>query len=450
VARDRLAFANEEGIHLANPDGSGMLPLAVFPERFNLENLHWSFDGRRLAYLGHTDCIAPECTQNITRLYVVNGDGTAHHQAASWPASLYTLSKWSPDSRYFLIYQPHIHTGHWHNVVNVETTQTVCSHSSMACCFDREYYAGADTCDPFRLSDDRWWSMRYDTVVDWAQVYGLWWEPPATGVYGRHFSPDGQWVLLQTRDRNEEAETSTWYIARTTRTNSERGYWTLDSISEHDTIKDVAWAKDSERFAIRSQRDGQSFIWIGHVGDRSVSLLAELGQSSCWYSLGWSASGHHISCAPYVIDWPSGQTHFLDEGPWYVSSWSPEGDYIMFRGQEFQVWDAGRHTLIPLGDEIVNCMWAPDDPWLACWSETTVTVFNLLTQDTIHADVAGVGVLEWSPSGQWVGFCACESAGEIWTYSLYTVDITTRQIVQIMGEASLCDIGWYPVLVEDE
>jgi hypothetical protein len=310
---------------------------------------------------------------------------------------------------------------------------------------DDEYYKEA-YCDPFRLSDDKWWSMRHDIVLDtWDHVWGLR-QGPLADVTVRYFSPDGQWVILQAYDQDKKLETSAWYIART---NGDKGFQTLRDISGHRSSVRVAWSRDSQRFAILSHQDDQGFIWIGRVDDQSTSLLAELGQSDC-AGLSWSADGHHISCGQYVIDWPSGQMRLVGEGSRSPVEWSSEGDYLLLKEQKLQVWDADRNRLVPLGDDIRECKWAPDDPWLACWSKTTVTVFNLLEQDTIRADVAVAEVPEWSPSGRWVGFCTRELAGETWTYGLHTVDTITRQVTQIKGEANVCDIAWYPALVEDE
>jgi dipeptidyl aminopeptidase/acylaminoacyl peptidase len=452
VAFDRLAFANEEGIHLVSPDGSDLVPLVVFSEQFSIGQISWSSDGQRLAYVTYADCSVTECSPPgaNTTLYVVNADGTAHHKVTSWqsrgaPSDL--SWRWSPDSRYALIYQGSDTHGLFYSIVNVETAETVCQYYSMRYpSSDDEYYEIA-YCDPFRLSNDRWWSIRHDIVLDtWDHVWGLR-QGPLADVTTRYFSPDGQWVILLAYDQDKRLETSAWYIARM---NGDEGFQILSDISEHRSSVRVAWSRDSQSFAILSRQDDLSFIWTGHADDQAVSLLAELGPSGCGGVFGWSASGHHISCGEYAIDWPSGQMHLVGEEPWSPAGWSSERDCLLLKGQAFQVWDADRNRLIPLGDEIGECKWASDGPWLACWSETTVTVFNLLEQDTIRADIAGIGVLEWSPSGRWVGFCTHEWVGETLSHSLYTVDTVTHQIAQIMGKANSCDIAWYPVLVEDE
>jgi hypothetical protein len=133
TAYDRLAFVNEEGIHLVSPDGSDLVSLVVFSGQFSIEKISWSSDGQRLAYVTYADCSVTECSlpDANTTLYVVNADGTAHHQVTSWqsrgaPSDL--SWKWSPDSRYILIYRISDTHGCFYSVRNVETAQTVCQY----------------------------------------------------------------------------------------------------------------------------------------------------------------------------------------------------------------------------------------------------------------------------------------------------------------------------------
>jgi Tol biopolymer transport system component len=433
-ACDRLTFANEQGIYLVNPDASSLVLLADFPEGFKTWKLRWSPDGERLAYMaGYVSDVAPP---SDAALYVVNAGGTVHNRLMSLRADGSpggSAWMWLPDSQYIHEEQHGGMGAHSHSVVNVETGQLVCSYSYMGYRVpDGEYYHRA-YCDPFRLSDDRWWSLRYDMVFDSGEQ--LW----ALLLQQEHrpfdhdpvFSPDRQWVVIPLA--NSASGQHVWHLARS----SSEDRRPLFDAPGTERVCGVAWYTDSQRFAIAVCQDDKASIWTGHIDEQVLTLVAEVPQSGC-SGLGWSTSGRHINYQGAVINWPTGEVYSVreDQCDYWRQFWSFNGDYFLVQSSSFSVWDADAHELIPLDDEFEECEWSPNGTWLACRSRSNITIFNAVDHERVKViDVSEEYLLYWSPNGQWLAISSDD--GDIWIF-----DVTSRQTVRIVEGGS--SLTWTP------
>jgi len=102
----RMAYPTSDGIHIIDLATKAVKVLAGT----NGFNLHWSPDGKQIAYIGMADSV-------INSVFVVNVDGTQARQVSNW--SYEAVIGWSPDSTQLYFVAPFTGGAAW-NVYSLD------------------------------------------------------------------------------------------------------------------------------------------------------------------------------------------------------------------------------------------------------------------------------------------------------------------------------------------
>jgi Tol biopolymer transport system component len=166
------------------------------------------------------------------------------------------------------------------------------------------------------------------------------------------------------------------------------------------------------------------------------------------------------SAQVYILDIATGDKQILIEtesGDIWGESWSPDGRYILIsiaadtEGYErggLRIWDTedGSLEILLEGNRSYSADWSPDGEKIAIItykqiegrldSEYEVILMDVNTRATeviyTYTDSESLGVPSWSPDGEQLVF----SMGDSGDNDLYTLDVNTRQLVQITSSES--------------
>jgi Tol biopolymer transport system component len=434
IACDKLAFASGRNVYLVNPDGSGLVRLLRSPED-GVTRLSWSPDGTHLAFnTSHLDMYDG-------RLFMVAADGRDFRLFADLRA--HTTWEWSPDSRYIRTRRGSTMGLCSVEVMDVETGQVDCG----------DFYSSYDVarCDPFELSDGRWWTMAWSTTVldRYEQRWAFATMHEQSVVQAQALSPDKAWVVLAMFDPTTEQ--TSWFIAKS----DGEGLRPVSAPVTIRAIGDAAWSPDSQHFAISVCKAGSVSIWVSDVSDDQEgsggTFLATLPAERCTASLMWATGGRYLALyvydsedtlAVYVVEWPGGRLHTVKQAlpKWPSLRWLSEADSLLIASSPPSIWNASTHRTASLGADLQKCQWSPDDRWLACAGETNTVVLNLASGERIGADMPSERPA-WSPNGRWV---AVETSD-----GLYTFDVETRQ-TNLVTDREVDAFAWSPTCDLDQ
>jgi WD40 repeat protein len=194
-------------------------------------------------------------------------------------------------------------------------------------------------------------------------------------------------------------------------------------------LNSVAWSPDTTQLAT-STEDGRIVIWDSATGQ----VRAQFASGSGRHSVDWHPDGTRIVATsgdeqdtPVISDAGSGhQLSRLGEqismGRLFVTTWSPNGNYLASGGNDKQIriWDAitGNLILTYKGHDstVSDITWSPDSSKIASAGEagdSTIRIWDSATGKTLvilrnYRGVipiflgAGFTTVDWSPDGEMI------------------------------------------------
>ncbi len=403
----QLVFARDEGLHLANSDGTGARRLAavagqpIYP--------HWSPDGRRIRFAVTGDRGKP------ARMWEVLADGSGlHAMLPGWNPTWNAFSgNWTGDGVYFVfsanerLWVVREKTGIFRRAgepVQLNTGQLAATNPVLSADGKRIFFAG--------VTEDRNEFLRYDIKTG---RFAL--DLPGVSGTELEYSRDGKWVTyVSTRDGS---------LFRSAADGSDRLQLTSPPLGPGMPH----WSPDGRQIAFHGSAGGQSLRIYVVPFDGGVARQVTNGESGNDGDPTWSPDGSQLAFGTLLGDTT------------YVNGDVKKTDAVI------HVVDlkTGHVSTLPGSQDMWAPRWSPDGRFIAGLSGSTskLILYEMGTRTQTELFHRDVGCPTWSNNGE---FLFLYSAGGWWRVRLRD---RKAELVNSLNNISLAGWGWFAIAPND-